>query len=115
MPEPKSRAKAMQEASQVEKAEARIRLTVIDDKGFEYHLDPHESVVRDILNPDVPDIFIEVPIEPHLQGHVKHTYLHTSRIAKLHQHDEFSAEAPTPEKKPDNGEDTGKQKVVKGG
>lgn len=115
MPEPKSRARKMQEASVQVTEEQRIRLTVIDDKGFEYHLNPHESVVRDILDPDVPDVFIEVPIEPSLQGHVKHTYLHTSRIAKLHQHDEFSVEAPAPEKKPDNGEDTGKMKVVKGG
>lgn len=103
-----SKAKAMQEASARVSEERRIRLTVIDDKGFEYHLNPHESVARDILDPDVPDVFIEVPIEPTLRGSVVHTYLHTSRIAKMHQHDEF-----TVEEKPDNGEDTGKQKAIK--
>jgi hypothetical protein len=107
MPE-KSRARKMQEASIVESEERRIRLTVVDDKGFEYHLTPHEMVVRNILDPDVPDVFIEVPIDPRLQGSVKHAYLHTSRIARLYQHDEFSEET-------DNGDDTGKQKAVKGG
>ncbi len=86
-----SKAKAMQAASERDKAERRIRLTIIDNKAFEYHLNPYESVAKGILDPDVPDAFIEVPIDPLLKGSVVHAYLHTSQIAKLYIHDEFSA------------------------
>ena len=78
-----------------------IRVTIIDDKAFEYHLSLRESVLRGILDPDTPDAFIEVPVPSGIQG-VKHAYLHTSRIAKFYQHTEFSA--------PD--EDTGKREAV---
>jgi hypothetical protein len=111
MPEPKSKAKRMLEASADDTHQERqVRVTIIDDKAYEYHLTPYESVLRGILDPDVPDTFIEVPVPPELKGSVKHTYLHTSRIAKFHQHDEF-----TVEEAPGNDEDTGKQKAVKGG
>ena len=89
MPE-KSKAKAMQEASQRETEERRVRITIIDNKAFEYHLTPYESVARGILDPDVPDAFIEVPIEPNLKGSVLHAYLHTSQVAKLFLHDELT-------------------------
>lgn len=85
----KSRAKAMQETSQQEVEERRIRVTIIDDNTAEYHLNPVESVVRGILDPDVADVFIEVPIPPHLRGVILHNYLHTSRIAHLYLHDEL--------------------------
>lgn len=90
----KSKAKAMQEASQQETEERRVRITVIDTKAYEYHLTPYESVARGILDPDTPDAFIEVPVEPHLQGVVVHAYLHTSQVAKLYLHDELSPEQP---------------------
>lgn len=109
MPEPKSKAKKMLETSAQESKERKVRITVIDSKAYEYHLTPYESVARGILDPDVPDTFIEVPTEPNLKGSVVHTYLHTSQIAKLYLHDELSIDEPT------NDEDTGKQKAVKGG
>ena len=88
----KSKAKVMQEISASESKERRIRMTVIDQKATEYHLNPYESVVKGILDPDVPDAFIEVPIEPMLKSSVVHAYLHTSQIAKLYVHDELSQE-----------------------
>lgn len=107
MPE-KSRAKKMFETSAQQSQERRVRITVIDSKAFEYHLTPYESVARGILDPDVPDTFIEVPTEPNLKGSVAHTYLHTSQIAKLYLHDELSITE-------DNSDDTGKQNAVQGG
>jgi hypothetical protein len=95
----KSNAKAMQEASQQETEERRIRVTIIDTKAFEYHLNPHESVVRGILDPDTPDAFIEVPVEPHLQGVVKHAFVNTNQVAKMYLHDEL-----TPAEKAEKGE-----------
>ena len=86
----KSKARIMQETSASESKERRIRMTVIDNKATEYHLNPYESVAKSILDPDVPDAFIEVPIEPLLKSSVVHAYLHTSQIAKLYVHDEFS-------------------------
>lgn len=100
---PASKAKQMQDASQETSEERRIRITIIDDKAYEYHLNPHESVVRGILDPDIPDAFIEVPIEPHLKGVVVHAYLHTSRIAKFYLHDELMEPI----------EDTGKRPAAK--
>ncbi len=91
MPE-KSKAKAIHEASKQQSDERKIRVTIIDDKAFEYHLTPYESVLKGILDPDVPDVFIEVPVEPNLRGSVVHTFLHTSRIAKFYVHDELSTE-----------------------
>lgn len=112
MPEPKSKARKMQEASSQQLGEERrVPITIIDMKAYEYHLDAYESVVRGILDPDTPDVFIEVPVEKHLQGSVRHAYLHTSQVAKFYLHGDLTSE----EKKPDNGDDTGKQKVVKGG
>jgi len=90
-----SSAVAMQKASQQESEERRVRVTVIDMKSYEYHLNPHESVVRGILDPDTPDAFIEVPVEPHLQGVVKHAYVNTNQIAKMYLHDELTEEAGT--------------------
>ena len=84
-----SKAKAMHEASKQVSDERRVRITIIDDKAYEYHLTPYESVIRAILDPETPDAFIEVPLEPHLVGRVAHAYLHTSRIAKLYVHDEL--------------------------
>ena len=97
----KSGAKKAQETSQQASTERRVRMTIIDRSAFEYHLNPYESVARAILDPDVPDVFIEVPIEPNLRGVVLHSYLHTSQIAKLYLHDELTPDAqpPAPEAK----------------
>ena len=105
MPEPKSKARRILEASADDTLQERqVRITIIDDKAFEYHLTPYESVLRGILDPDVPDTFIEVPVPPELKGVVLHSYLHTSRIAKFYLHDELT-----------NEDDTGKKQAVKGG
>lgn len=90
----KSKARQMQEASQAEVQERRIRVTIIDTKAYEYHLNPYESVVRGILDPDTPDAFIEVPIDPTLRGSVVHAFLHTSQVAKFYLHDELTPDAP---------------------
>ena len=95
----KSKARAMQEASQQDAQERRIAITIIDTKAFEYHLNAYESVVRGILDPDTPDAFLEVPTEKNLQGSVMHTYLHTSQIAKFYLHGELTPDAPAPETK----------------
>jgi hypothetical protein len=70
--------------------ERQIRIMITDDKGVEYHLVKPESVVRAIIDPDVPDRFIEVPVPEHLKGAVKHRYLMTNRIAMLDVSDELS-------------------------
>ena len=90
----KSKARQMLDASQAKTEERIVRITIIDRSAYEYHLTPYESVARGILDPDVPDTFIEVPTEPHLKGVVAHTYLHTSQIAKLYLHDELTPDAP---------------------
>ena len=90
----KSRAKKIQEASATPSEERRVRMTVVDDKAYEYHLNPYESVARGIIDPDTPDVFIEVPIDPRLKESVLHAYLHTSRIARLYLHDELTPDAP---------------------
>ena len=89
---PASKAKQMQDASQETSQERRVRITIIDNKAFEYHLNPHESVVKGILDPDTADAFIEVPVDPTLKGSVTHAFLHTSQVAKLYLHDELSQE-----------------------
>jgi hypothetical protein len=95
MPQPqKSKARQMLETSQATSEERRVRITIIDRSAFEYHLNPYESVARGMLDPDVPDTFIEVPTEPNLRGVVLHTYLHTSQIAKLYLHDELTPDQP---------------------
>lgn len=96
----KSKAKALQEASQQEADERRVRFMIVDDNAAEYHMEKPESVVRGILDPETPDAFIEVPIEPRMQASIKHHYLHTSRIAHLYLHDELTPDTPpTPESK----------------
>lgn len=70
--------------------ERTIRVTIIDDKASEFHLVKPESVIRDILDPDTPDVFIEVPVPEQLAGSVKRNFLHTSRIARMWLHDELT-------------------------
>lgn len=90
----------MLEASQQESLERKIRFMITTDTGVEYHMEKPESVVVGILDPDVSDAFIEVPIPANLQMAVKHRYLHTTRIGILDLHDELTPDTPpTPEAK----------------
>ena len=73
-------------------AEREIRVTIIDDKAVEYHLVKPERVIKDILDPDVSDRFIEVPVPEQLKGSVRRQFLHTSRIARMWLHDELTEE-----------------------
>jgi len=92
MPEPKSRGKQLQEASQQKSDERLIRFMITDDRNFEYHLVKPESVVKGIIDADIPDVFLEVDVPAHLKTSVKHRYLHTSRIAILDVFDELQQE-----------------------
>jgi hypothetical protein len=109
MPATKSKAKVMLETSQADSEERRVRITIIDRSAFEYHLTPYESVARGMLDPDVADTFIEVPIEPHLRGVVAHAYLHTSQIAKLYLHDDFTPDKQEQPPVPDEPKQPPKQ------
>jgi hypothetical protein len=80
----KSRAKIIQEhseqaASQPMTSEERLATTLRTDVGFEYHLDLPRSVVQGIIDPDVPDAFIEVPCK---QLHTRR-FLHTSYVKEV--------------------------------
>lgn len=61
------------------KDEQRYAVTLRDDKTFEYHLDLAQSVINAILNPDVPDTFIEV----HCQVKGARRFVHTSYIKEI--------------------------------
>jgi hypothetical protein len=70
--------------------EAQIRITACTDVGFKYHLTFPASVIRDLLDPDIGDAYLEIPIPPELKDSgIKHHYLHTTRIAELYIHDEL--------------------------
>lgn len=89
----KSAAKKLQEKTEQSpepKQEQIINITITTDNGFEYHMSKPESVVRDIISPDVPDCLIEVPIPAHMRNSVKYRFLHTNRIATLDVHNEMS-------------------------
>lgn len=91
----RSRAKKLLEDSQKDiqpsENERMIRITVRLDTGFEYSLVKSEAVVRGILDPDVPDCFIEVPCS--VLG-VVGRYIHTSRIKEIDVHDEVRFKLP---------------------
>lgn len=81
-------------------AEPKIRITVWTDTSFHFPLQLPAAAVRDLLDPEVPDAFIEVPVgtlDDSVQGSrsVKATYLHTSRIARIDVHDDLP---PAPSK-----------------
>jgi hypothetical protein len=81
--------------------EARIRVTLRTSIGFEYHEVYPASVVRDILDPDVDDAFIQITLPADIKS-VKVRYLHTSGIAEIDLHDELlaaEAEKPVVEKR----------------
>jgi hypothetical protein len=87
-PAPKSKGKALQENAETSQPDRPIRVTLRTGVGFEYHLTMDESAVRDLLDPDVPDVFIPVPVE---LPAVKNRYIHTHIIAEVDVHDELSA------------------------
>ena len=58
---PLSPAKQIQAISVAPHGEFKIATTLRMENGFEYHLDLARSVIDGILDPDVPDVFIEVP------------------------------------------------------
>lgn len=85
---PKSPAKAMQDESVAPLPPAKINVTLRTDTGYEYHLELAQEVVDGILNPDVPDAFIEVPARA-IGGQALHglrRYLHTSYIKEIDVH-----------------------------
>lgn len=73
-----SPAKAMQLQSE-RIVENTLPVTIRIDNNFEYHLNLALSVIDAILNPDVPDAFIEVPSPVS----AVRRFLHTSRIKEL--------------------------------
>jgi hypothetical protein len=87
----KKSARGMQEASVVPpepQDEQRVRVTLRTSIGFEYHQVYPQSVVIDLLDPDVPDGFIEIQLtDGKLKQSVKHRFLHTSNIAEVDIHD----------------------------
>src|SRR5437879_383034 len=69
--------------------EPRVRITARTPVGFEYHLSYPVSVVRDLLDPDVDDGYLEIPVPAELKNTVKHRYLHTTQIAEVDVCDEM--------------------------
>jgi len=77
-------------------AEQKIRLTVWEDSSYHFELILPAAAVRDLLDPDVPDAFIEIPIPLDVHN-VKVRYLHTSRIARIDVHDDLPPVVPRPQ------------------
>src|SRR5579859_6751603 len=76
---PKSPAQTMQAEIEKPGAEAKLPVTLRGRNGFEYHLDLPRSAVEALIDPDVPDAFIEVPCS--LQS--MRRFLHTSEIKEV--------------------------------
>ena len=77
---PLSSAKSLQARTlQGPESEQRLPATLRDEKSFEYHLDLARSVINAIIDPDIPDTFIEVPCP------ITNTrrFLHTSYIKEI--------------------------------
>lgn len=72
-------ARQLQAISIAPRDELRLPVTLRLENGFEYHLDLARSVINGILDPDVPDTFIEVPCP------VRNTrrFTHTSFIKEV--------------------------------
>lgn len=77
-PQPKT-AKAVQAVSANPGDAVKLPVTARLENGFEYHLDLVRSVIDGILDPDVPDVFIEIPCS------IANTrrFLHTSMIKEV--------------------------------
>ena len=76
-----SSARAMQAKTEAppQRDEQQLSVTLRDDKTFEYHLVLPRSAIDAMLDPDVPDAFIEVPCV------VRNTkrFLHTSYVKEV--------------------------------
>lgn len=57
----------------------KLAATLRTDVGYEYHLELSRSVIKDLINPDTPDVRIEVPCPLH----GTRRFLHTSYIKEL--------------------------------
>lgn len=77
--EAKSAAKAMQATSSAPGDEPRLPVTLRARNGYEYHIDMARSVAEALIDPDVPDAFIEVPCP--VAG--SRRFLHTSEIKEI--------------------------------
>src|SRR3954447_4515239 len=77
---PKSPAKAIQARSEAQPgSEERLPVTLRADNSYEYHLDMARSVVEGLLDPDVPDVFLEV----HCPVAGARRFLHTSYVKEI--------------------------------
>jgi hypothetical protein len=75
-----SPAKAMQAHSEAQPGgEERLPVTLRADNSYEYHLDIARSVIEGLLDPDVPDLFLEVPCP--VNG--ARRFLHTSYVKEI--------------------------------
>jgi hypothetical protein len=75
-----SPAKAMQATSSARTLdEPRLPVTLRARNGYEYHIDMARSVAEALLDPDVPDAFIEVPSPIRDMRR----FLHTSEIKEI--------------------------------
>ncbi len=73
-------AKAMQEQSERKQVEEeKLAVALRAQNNYEYHLELARSVVEGILDPDVPDCFIEVPCP--VQN--MRRFLHTSYVKEI--------------------------------
>ena len=77
--QPQSRAEEMQALTMAPSSEDRLPVTLRARNSYEYHLDLARSVVVALLDPDVPDAFIEVPCS--VRG--TRRFLHTSEIKEI--------------------------------
>ena len=80
-----SPARAMQEQSITPPEPAKISVTLRTEQSYEYNLDLPRPVVENLLNPDVPDCFIEVPAKAYggQPLHGTRRFLHTSYIKEV--------------------------------
>ncbi|GCE14194.1 hypothetical protein [Tengunoibacter tsumagoiensis] len=68
-----------QQSEETAQSDEILAVTLRMDNSFEYHLNLKRSVLAGILDPDVGDVFIEVPCP--VAGTKR--FLHTSRIKEL--------------------------------
>lgn len=80
-----SPAKAMQAQSIAPPEPVRISVTLRTDTSYEYNLDLPRGVVDSLLNPDVPDCFVEVPARAYggQPLHGTRRFLHTAYIKEI--------------------------------
>lgn len=71
--------KSKQEQSEARKPVEKLAATLRTDVGFEYHLELPRSVIEDLIDPETPDVRIEVPCSLH----GTRRFLHTSYIKEL--------------------------------